>query len=230
MSKKIKVLCISGSPRETESNSDKMLKLLMQYIAEFDGEPELIRLTNKNILQCEGCYSKTRDGSKCVFPCIHVGKDDTDEILRKIIDADAIAISTPVYWASASALVHRLIEKMTAIENNSESIVQEIGHEPLLGKPFILLCSQEAEGASMALSQLAWALTHMGLILLPWGMIFKPAMLNKKIVRLGLKMIGERKFEWIDNTIRLAARALVNVPHMLEGFDFDDHKVVEPRC
>ena len=219
--KKTKVLCISGSPRGAESGSEQMLQLLASHVAKFGGEAELLCLADHNILQCEGCYSKTRDGSKCTYPCIHDGKDDTSKILAKIVSADALAISTPVYWGSASALVHRLVEKMTAIENNDIS---------LDGKPFVLMASQEAEGASMALSQVAWALSHMGLMLLPWGMIFKPALLQKRLIRLGLRVIGERKFEWIDNTIRLAARGLVNVPRVLEGFDFDDHEVAEPKC
>jgi multimeric flavodoxin WrbA len=165
-----------------------------------------------------------------VFPCIHEGKDDTNEILEKIARADALAISTPVYWGTASALVHRLVEKMTAIENNADLAAKRVGREPLNGKPFVLLCSQEAEGASMALSQIAWALSHMGFMLLPWGMIFKPALLNRKVARYGLRIIKERKFEWIDNTIRLSARGLVKVSQLTREFSFDDHKVDEPRC
>jgi multimeric flavodoxin WrbA len=226
----VKVLCISGSPRGEKSDSEKMLQLLINHIRKFGGEVELIRLADKNIMQCEGCYSTTRDGAKCTYPCIHQGKDDIGEILEKIISADSLAIATPIYWGTSSALVHRLIEKMTSLENNREEIEKKSGRDPMLGKPFALLCSQEAEGASMGLSHLTWALSGMGFMLLPWGMIFKPALLNRKLVRAGLRIIRERKFEWINNTIRLAARALVSVPRQLEGFSFDDHKVKEPRC
>ena len=227
---KTKVLCLSGSLRAEASNSEKMLQLLMRYIREFGGEPTLIRLAEKNIIACEGCYSKTRDGSKCTYPCIHDGKDDTQEVLRAIIASDAIAISTGVYWAGPSSLVQKLLEKMTAIENNERQIGESIGREPLSGKPFVLLASQEGEGASMALSQISWALSHMGFIFLPYGGIYKPALLERKLARVGLRLLNERKFEWIDNTIRLAVKNLVEIPRRLEGFSFDDRQVQEPRC
>jgi len=224
---KIKVLCISASPRGAESESEKMLTQLMLWIKKYGGEAELLRLAEKNILQCEGCYSKTRHGEKCTYPCIHEGKDDTAEVLKEIVNADALAIATPIYWGSGSALIQRLIEKLTAVENNSDKFAG--GKDPLEGKPFLLMCSQESEGASLALSQISWALNHLGMVSLPWH-IFKQKILNRRIVRMGMRLIGERKFEWIDNTIRLGARNLVNVSKLLKGYEFDDKDWAEPRC
>ena len=93
----------------------------------------------------------------------------------------------------------------------------------------MLMCSQESEGASLALSQISWALNHLGMVSLPWH-IFKQKILNRRIVRMGMRLIGERKFEWIDNTIRLGARNLVNVSKLLKGYEFDDKDWAEPRC
>lgn len=227
----VKVLCISGSPREADSKSEDMLRQLMGEVEKFGGKAEFLRLSEKNIKQCEGCYSKTRDGSKCTYPCIHDKEDDTSEILRKIILADAMAISSPVYWGGACALVQRLIEKMTSLENNQNDIGKKFNKMPFDGKPFVLLFSQEAEGCSLASSQLVWALNQMGMMLIPWGVIFKPALLSSKLVKTGLAMIGEgKKFDWIDNTIRLAGRNLVEVAQRLKNFSFDDGEKKESRC
>jgi multimeric flavodoxin WrbA len=56
-----KILGISGSLRGKEGNSDKMLREFMGYVERYGGEPEIIRLTDMNILTCEGCASKTKD-------------------------------------------------------------------------------------------------------------------------------------------------------------------------
>jgi hypothetical protein len=82
----------------------------------------------------------------------------------------------------------------------------------------------------MALSQVSWALVHMGLWPLPWAYTFKPAMLEKWMARMGLRLMNNRKFEWVGNDIRLSARNLVEIPRRLKGFSFDDNKIHEPRC
>jgi len=220
---KVKVLGISGSPRGADGYSDKLMRQLLAHVLEFSGEPELLRLAEKKMLVCEGCYSKTRSGRKCTFPCIHDGQDDTSEVLNKIIQADAIAISSPIYWAAVSASVKSLVEKMTAIENNARKITRKIGREPLLGKPFVLLSSQETEGASLALSQMAWTLNHMGMMLLPQGLIFKPNIIDSHLVRAGLTIVGLLRYRWVDYAVRLAARNLVLVAGKTKSLPFDDY-------
>ncbi len=231
--KKIGVLGISCSPRREEgghkfSRSEHSLERLMEYVRGFGGETKLIRLSDKIIMPCEGCYSDSDNGKACVFPCIH--EDDTNSILRAIIGCDALVLATSIYWGAPSSLLRILIEKMTALENNAEDIRFLSGREPLEGKPFVLLASQDSEGASLALSQTTWALSHMGMMLLPYGMIFEPALLERPIVRMGLRLIGVQKFEWIDNSIRLAARNLVLLSQQLSGYKFDDYKVIEPKA
>jgi multimeric flavodoxin WrbA len=225
-----KILGVSCSPREGNSRSEEMLRKFMDYVEEFGGEPSTISLANKKISSCEGCYSETVSGEKCVFPCLH--KDDTNQVLDLIIDCDGLVLATPIYWGGSSSLLRILIEKMTAIENNRQEIMEKTGREPLEGKPFVLLASQDSEGASLAHSQTVWGLNHMGMLLLPNSLIFEPALLERPIVRAGLRLMGIRKFEWIDNSIRLAARNIVLFADLLKksDFRFDDYKVTEPKA
>lgn len=229
-SKKVSILGISCSPRKQNSRSEDMLRKFIDYARKFGGEADFISLADKKMRSCEGCYSETAAGEKCVFPCLH--EDDTNQILQMIIDCDGLVLATPVYWGAPSSLLRILIEKMTAVENNRQEIMGKIGREPLEGKPFVLLASQDSEGASLAHSQTVWALNHMGMILLPNGLVFEPALLERPIVRVGLRLIGIRKFEWIDNTMRLAARNIVLFAELLKknNFKFDDYKVIEPRA
>ncbi len=224
----IKVLGISASPRGSGSRSEQLLVKLLDHARTFGGEVELLRLSEKRILPCEGCYSTKPN--LCTFPCIHQYIDNTHEVLEKIIHADALAIATPVHWGGPSTLLSTLIGKMTAIENNQDLIWKKYGKEPLAGKAFALIASQDGDGAAMALSQVNWAFNHMGMFCVPWGMIFKHSILERPVVRIGMKLIGEHKFEWIENTLRLAARNLVILPQLLAGHEFDDGEVKEPRC
>ena len=226
-SKKVKVLGISASPRVAEgvSHSDDMLMNLLNQVHIFGGEPDRIVLARKKIASCEGCYStKPR---KCTFPCVHT--DDTNEVLMKISGADAIVFATPVYWGSASSLLHCLIENMTALENNRWEITDKTGRDPLEGKPFVLLASQLMEGATLMMSQISAALIQMGMFPLPYGFIFQHSLLVKRGVQLGLKLLGERRFAHTEIDIRLAARNLVGIAKLLKSanYRFDDDALRE---
>lgn len=225
----VKVLGISGSPRRENSSSEKMLLQVLEHAKSFGAETKMIRLAEKKIRPCEGCVSGKAD--ECTFPCIHCD-DDTNEILQAMIDADAFVFATPVHWAAPSVLIKILVDKMTAIEEHHYELAFRDGREPLLGKPCVLLASQEGDGATMALSWLAGVLREMGIWTLPWGQTFRPALLNRKVARMGLRLMNERKFEWIDNNLRAAGRNMVLITRLLKesGYQWDDYDVIEPKC
>lgn len=225
----IKILGISGSPRGAKSSSHKMLETLLAHARSFGAETKTIMLCDKKMNLCEGCLSDPE--KECTFPCVHCD-DDTNEILQAIIDADAFVFATPVHWAAPSAVMKILVDKMVALEENHYEIAFKDGREPLLGKPCALLASQEGDGATMALSWLAGELREMGIWTLPWGQTFRPAILNRKIVRIGLRVINERKFEWIENNLHAAGRNLVLSTKLFKesGYQWDDYDLIESNC
>lgn len=225
----VRILAINGSGRGKEGGSAKLMNEFLAQAEKFGGQIQVIHLAEKKIRPCEGCVSKAE--GQCVYPCIHED-DDTNQILQAMVDADAFVFVTPNYWAGVSSHIQLLLEKMTSIEENHYSMALEDGREPLFGKPAVLLCSQEGEGAAMALGRLSWALSHMGIWVMPWAMIFKPTILNRGIVRFGMRVINERKFEWVSNTIRACARNLVLVTRQLKdsGYQWDDYDIFEPNC
>ncbi len=102
-----KVLVLSGSPRKN-GNSDILCDAFIQGATDAENEVEKIRVAEKKINYCLGCYyCKDHDG-KCVF------NDDMGEILQKIIDADVLVFATPVYFYSMCAQLKTLIDRTVA--------------------------------------------------------------------------------------------------------------------
>lgn len=83
-----KVLILSGSPRKG-GNSDLLCDEFMRGAQDGGNTVEKIRVTEKKIAPCLGCYYCAKNGGKCVQP------DDMAELLQKMIDADVFGFSVP---------------------------------------------------------------------------------------------------------------------------------------
>ena len=101
-----KVLILSGSPRRN-GNSDILCDEFKKGAIESGNEVEKIFLRDKNINYCIGCGACYKTG-KCVQ------KDDMAEVLQKMVDADVIVISTPVYFYTMDGQVKTLIDRTVA--------------------------------------------------------------------------------------------------------------------
>ena len=85
-----KVLIISASPRKG-GNSDTLCDQFAKGAIEAGHEVEKIRLAEKNVGFCSGCYA-CQKLKKCVK------KDDANEIIETMLSADVIVLATPVYF------------------------------------------------------------------------------------------------------------------------------------
>jgi multimeric flavodoxin WrbA len=65
---------------------------------------ELIRLADKDIKPCDACLSCRKTG-EC-----HI-KDDFRPIFEKMVEADGIILSSPVYFGSATPQIKALIDR-----------------------------------------------------------------------------------------------------------------------
>ncbi len=101
-----KVLILSGSPRKG-GNSDLLCDEFAKGAAESGNEVEKIRVAEKNIGFCRGCYA-CKDNGKCVI------KDDMADVLQKMIDADVIVLASPVYFYSIDAQLKAVIDRTVA--------------------------------------------------------------------------------------------------------------------
>jgi multimeric flavodoxin WrbA len=106
----MKAIGIVGSPRKN-GNTEIITKHALKAIAEDGIETELITLAGRNIQPCNACMSCAKEES-CPLT------DDVFPIYQKMKMADAIIISSPVYYGSATALVKALMERTAHISRS----------------------------------------------------------------------------------------------------------------
>lgn len=80
----------------------------MKGAIESGNDVEKIRVAEKNIGYCKGCYYCRQSSGKCVI------KDDMADVLQKMIEADVIVLSSPVYFYSIDAQLKALIDRTVA--------------------------------------------------------------------------------------------------------------------
>ncbi len=102
-----KVLILSGSPRKG-GNSDRLCDEFLRGALDAGNAVEKIRVCEKKITPCTGCYFCKEHGGRCVM------NDDMGDILQKIIDADVLVLSSPVYFYSICAQLKTLIDRTVA--------------------------------------------------------------------------------------------------------------------
>ncbi|PXV59385.1 NADPH-dependent FMN reductase [Dysgonomonas alginatilytica] len=120
------VLVISASPRKG-GNSDTLCNQFISGAQEAGHEIEKINLRDKDMNYCRACYyCKNHDG-KCVI------KDDIPEIIDKIIAADVVVLSTPVYFycmnAQLKTVIDRSVMKWTKIANKDFYLIATAAEE-----------------------------------------------------------------------------------------------------
>lgn len=102
-----KVLILSGSPRKG-GNSDTLCDRFMQGALDAGHQVEKIFVSGKNISPCRACYYCRSHQGVCSI------QDDMAEVLQKMIDADVLVLSSPVYFYSVSAQLKAVIDRTVA--------------------------------------------------------------------------------------------------------------------
>ena len=103
----MKILGISCSLRK-ESNSEMLVKEALTTAAEAGADTDLVTLQGKNIKPCDGCFACSAKG------ICHI-KDDMQDIYPKVINADGIIFSTPVFFWSVAGQTKCLIDRLYAL-------------------------------------------------------------------------------------------------------------------
>jgi len=101
----IKVLAFAGSPRR-HGNSETLLDwVLAPMVMDPEVVAEKVPLTEANINICRGCNACEKL-NKCVQ------RDGMDTYHDKIVDADIILLSSPIFCMGIAALPKALIDRM----------------------------------------------------------------------------------------------------------------------
>ena len=131
-----KVLILSGSPRKN-GNSDLLCDEFAKGVAKAGHEVEKIRVAEKNIGCCRGCYACKSTG-KCVI------QDDMAEVLQKMIDADVLVLASPVYFysidAQLKAVIDRTVARWLEVKNKEFYYIVTMADENLASADTTLAC------------------------------------------------------------------------------------------
>ena len=102
-----RVIVISTSLRRG-SNSDMLADKFVEGAKAAGNDVEKISLTGKVIQFCKVCFGCQKLG-KCVI------KDDVNEIMAKVLEADVVVWATPIYYYEMSGQMKTLIDRMSGM-------------------------------------------------------------------------------------------------------------------
>lgn len=102
-----KVLVITTSLRKS-SNSTALANAFAKGASANGNAVEIISLMDKNIAFCKGCLT-CQQTQKCVI------KDDSNEMVEKMKNADVLAFATPIYYYEMSGQMKTLLDRANPI-------------------------------------------------------------------------------------------------------------------
>ena len=102
-----RVIVISTSLRRG-SNSDMLADKFVEGAKVAGNDVEKISLVGKEIQFCMGCMGCQKLG-RCVI------KDDVNDIMAKVLEADVVVWATPIYYYEMSGQMKTLIDRMNAM-------------------------------------------------------------------------------------------------------------------
>lgn len=97
------VLCIAGSPRR-RGNSERLLEACAEGVRGAGGEAVMLRVADAGIAPCRGCNACSASG-ECVVT------DGMSDVYPLLDAADAIVVSTPVFFATVPAVLKALFDR-----------------------------------------------------------------------------------------------------------------------
>lgn len=102
----MKAVAFNGSPRKC-GNTEILLKAVLEPIRNAGIETELIQVGGTRLSGCTACYGCTRKkDQRCV-----ITDDSLNAHLAKMIEADAIILGSPSYFADMTSEMKALIDR-----------------------------------------------------------------------------------------------------------------------
>ena len=99
----MKIIAICGSPRN--GNTEQMLEWVLESCKAAGATTELIPLRLLKISHCTGCDVCYGTGRPCTI------QDDMENLIAKLIEADAMIIGSPNYFSNISGIMKDFIDR-----------------------------------------------------------------------------------------------------------------------
>lgn len=119
----MKVVAFNGSPRKG-GNTSQLIQIVFDELKKEGIETELVEMANSRLRGCTACYKcKENQDRQCVL------KDDLcNEYIAKMIEADAIILGSPTYFANVSSEMKALIDRAGVVGRaNGDLYKRKIG-------------------------------------------------------------------------------------------------------
>ena len=101
------ILVINGSPKGSRSNSLRLADAFVKGVSrQTDSQVEQLTLSKLDIAPCKGCFAcwKATPGQCCI-------RDDMGMVLEKLLWADLIVYSFPLYYFNVPGSLKNLIDR-----------------------------------------------------------------------------------------------------------------------
>ena len=119
----MKILVINGSPKVEQSNSMVLTRAFLEGAGW--GDAEVISVEKLNFRSCIGCYGCwTKTPGKCVL------KDDMNDVLPKLVEADVVVWSFPLYYFSLPGDLKNFIDRQLPLALPDMAPDSETGDHP----------------------------------------------------------------------------------------------------
>lgn len=116
----IKVLGISGSPREGR-NTEKLLIEALNTVEEAGAETEVLSLGRLNIQTCIGCNTCVKE-KRCPLD----EEDDMSIIKEKLKSTDAIIFAAPSYFGSVPGVMKNMMDRSRSLKMDDHQLRDKV--------------------------------------------------------------------------------------------------------
>ena len=113
------IFILNGSPRY-HGNTHASLQT-MKTILEDGNTVEVLDVSTLKLSGCCACDGCKRNGGHCVC------QDESDAVIQKIVQADAVIFGTPVYWWGMSAQLKMVVDKFYSQDSQFKTMGKKIG-------------------------------------------------------------------------------------------------------
>ena len=105
----MKIMAFNGSPRKTW-NTATLLEQALKGAASQGAETELIHLYELKFKGCISCFECKTRGGKSYGRC--AVQDELTPILKRVEEADALILGSPIYFGTVSGEMHSFMERL----------------------------------------------------------------------------------------------------------------------
>jgi multimeric flavodoxin WrbA len=138
------VLNCTLSPSPATSNTEALVRVVMEALEEHDVETELVRVVDHDVKP--GVSSDEGDGDE--WPAIH----------DKILEAEILIVATPTWLGRPSSVAQRVLERLDALLSEEDDEGRPVAYNRVAG----VVVTGNEDGAHHVISEISGGLIDVG--------------------------------------------------------------------